>query len=50
MSKAIHIAVFLIIFVTIFCLSASAQTTTEQPPRKEGDLWFEPYKTQIEGD
>ena len=49
MSKAIHIAVFLIIFVITFCVSASAQTTTEQPPRKEGDLWFEPYKTQVEG-
>ncbi len=49
MHKEIYIAVFFTIFVTVFCVSVLAQSTTEQPQRKEGDLWFEPIKTQVEG-
>jgi pimeloyl-ACP methyl ester carboxylesterase len=48
MSKAIYIAVFLTIFATIFYADTPAQTAAEQTPRKEGDLWFEPYKIQVE--
>lgn len=48
MPKAIYIAVFLTIFVAIFCADTLAQTATEQSPRKEGNLWFEPYKIQVE--
>jgi pimeloyl-ACP methyl ester carboxylesterase len=48
MSKTIYAAVFLMIFTTIFCSDIFAQTAAEQTPRKEGDLWFEPYKIQVE--
>nr|MBA3693478.1 alpha/beta fold hydrolase [Acidobacteriota bacterium] len=49
MFKRMYKIVPLTIFITLFYVNAMTQTTTEQPQRKEGDLWFEPYKTQVEG-
>ena len=48
MSRTICITVFFAIAATVFCFNTFAQTATEQPVRKEGDLWFEPYKIQVE--
>lgn len=47
MSKKLSAVIFIILFSTLFCLSVSAQTTSTQ--RKEGELWFEPYKMEFEG-
>ena len=49
MFKRMYKIVPLTIFIALFYGNAMTQTTTEQPPRKEGDLWFEPYKVTVEG-
>ncbi len=36
-------------FVILFCVGVLGQTATNQTERKEGDLWFEPTKTEVEG-
>lgn len=49
MFKKLHKIFFFAVFAAITSAGISAQTQTEQAPRKEGDVWFEPYKVQIEG-
>jgi pimeloyl-ACP methyl ester carboxylesterase len=41
--------IFAMIFVILFCAGTRAQTPAEQKQRKEGDLWFEPIKTEVAG-
>ena len=40
---------FLFVFIFLFSSVVLAQTTSEKPPRKEGDIWFEPIKITVEG-
>src|SRR5262245_44312517 len=37
------------LFVLCFSAAAMAQTPSNQTPRKEGEIWFEPVKTEIGG-
>lgn len=49
MFKKIYIVFSSSVFVTLFCTSVMTQISGNQTPPKEGDLWFEPYKFQVEG-
>lgn len=49
MSKKLSAVIFIILFSSLYCLSSSAQTNSNTTQRKEGELWFEPYKVEFEG-
>lgn len=49
MSERMYRTVFVMVFVFLFCLGLLAQTPTNQTQRKEGELWFEPIKTEVGG-
>ena len=40
---------FLFLFIFLFGAVVSSQTTSDQSQRKEGDIWFEPIKTEVGG-
>jgi pimeloyl-ACP methyl ester carboxylesterase len=47
--RAIYRSLSTAILVTLFGLGVAAQTATDKPQRGEGDLWFEPIKTEVGG-
>lgn len=49
MSKIMYKTVLLAITLTTFCVGALAQTVSGQTERKEGELWFESIKTEVDG-
>jgi|GEM_PF-3792291 len=49
MSKKMYRTVCAAVFVVLLCVGVLGQTATNQTTRKEGELWFEPIKTEIGG-
>ena len=39
----------LILFTALLDCATQAQTTTDQPQRREGEVWFEPIKSEVGG-
>lgn len=49
MSEIMYKTALLVISLMTFCVGALAQNPSAQTERKEGDLWFEPFKTEVDG-
>ena len=39
----------LVVLIALFDCAAQAQTAAEQPKRREGEIWFEPTKSEVGG-
>ena len=39
----------LVLLAALFDCAAHAQTATDQPKRREGEIWFEPIKSEVGG-